>query len=280
MTNVHVIKNSSFIVVVPYGGLSENPIYYLATIEKILPDKDLALLRIEERMSNFLEIDKSCKIKVASDAHAVGHPEGNYWSYTKGYISQIRDDFEWAYSDDSTFKAQVIQTQTPINPGNSGGPLVNSDAKLIGINSFGDSKSQGINFALSCNEIVNLVNAGYVFDGWNKTKNDDKSEEVNNELSCYDSNDDGYEESCYFDQNNNGTFDGMIYHENTDDIPDLIYFDLDENDYAETIIVLANSTSEVDYDIYSYDNDQDGKYDEVGYDYDLDNEVDKVVPYT
>jgi hypothetical protein len=72
----------------------------------------------------------------------------------------------------------------------------------------------------------------------------------------------------------------MIYHENTDDIPDLIYFDLDENDYAETIIVLANSTSEVDYDIYYYDNDQDGKYDEVGYEYDLDNEVDKVVPYT
>ena len=107
--------------------------YYLGSIDKILPKKDLALLKIEERFSNYLEIDKSCDVKVASDAHAVGHPEGNYWSYTKGYISQIRKNFEWSYSENLSFKADVIQPQTPINPGNSGGPLVNLNSKLIGI---------------------------------------------------------------------------------------------------------------------------------------------------
>ncbi len=280
VTNVHVIQNATYVVVVPYGGLTENPIYYLASIDKILPKKDLALLKIEERFSNYLEIDKSCDVKVASDAHAVGHPEGNYWSYTKGYISQIRKNFEWSYSENLSFKAEVIQTQTPINPGNSGGPLVNSNSKLIGINSFGDSKSQGINFALSCNEIINLIEAGNNFDGWEKTGNNNQDSETNDELTCYDQDSDGYEESCYFDFNNNGSFDGMLYHENQDGVPDIVYYDLDENDYAETVVVLANETSEVDYDVYYFDNDQDGNWDEVGYDYNLDQEIDKITKYS
>ena len=54
--------------------------------------------------------------QVGADVHAIGHPQGQTWTYTKGLISQVRPDYQWG-----PHKADVIQTQTPINPGNSGG---------------------------------------------------------------------------------------------------------------------------------------------------------------
>jgi hypothetical protein len=43
----------------------------------------------------------------------------------------------------------VIQTQTPINPGNSGGPLLDDKGRLVGINSFGHTEGQGLNYAVA-----------------------------------------------------------------------------------------------------------------------------------
>ncbi len=280
VTNVHVINNATYILVVPYGGLEDinKPVYYLATIEKIIPDKDLALLKINEVLQNPLEIDKTCNIKIASDAHAVGHPEGNFWSYTKGYISQVRDNYVWNYSDNQEFQAQVIQTQTPINPGNSGGPLVNSESKLIGINSFGFPEAPGINFAVSCNEIINLIESGYSFNGWEDISKNEKRNNDDLSSKCIDEDKNGYEEACYVDRDNNGKFDLMLYDENQDNEIDAIYYDEDENEIAETILILANSTSDLDYDVYYHDSDQDGNYDDIMYDYDLDGEIDKVSP--
>ena len=53
--------------------------------------------------------------------------------------------------------ADVIQTQTPINPGNSGGPLLDDDGKLIGINSFVNSSAQGLNYAVSVDEVTRVM---------------------------------------------------------------------------------------------------------------------------
>jgi S1-C subfamily serine protease len=50
-------------------------------------------------------------------------------------------------------RATVIQTQTPINPGNSGGPLLSDNGRMIGVNSFGDPKAQGLNFAVSVSDV-------------------------------------------------------------------------------------------------------------------------------
>jgi S1-C subfamily serine protease len=55
---------------------------------------------------------------VGADVRAIGHPEGESWSFTKGVISQYRIGFEWGAKNDK-HKADVIQTQTPINPGNA-----------------------------------------------------------------------------------------------------------------------------------------------------------------
>ncbi len=51
----------------------------------------------------------------------------------------------------------MIQTQTPINPGNSGGPLLDDEGELIGINSFVDSSAQGLNYAVSVDEVTRVM---------------------------------------------------------------------------------------------------------------------------
>ena len=47
--------------------------------------------------------------------------------------------------------------QTPINPGNSGGPLLNNFGNVVGINTFMDTESQGITYAVTVTEIIKFL---------------------------------------------------------------------------------------------------------------------------
>ncbi len=66
----------------------------------------------------------------------------------------------------------VIQTDAAINPGNSGGPLLDSEGKVIGINTaiIGSSGSVGIGFAVPSNTALrilpDLLEYGYVRRPW------------------------------------------------------------------------------------------------------------------
>jgi hypothetical protein len=85
---------------------------------------------------------------IGADVSAIGHPEDQAWTFTKGIVSQYRIGFEWL-----DHKADVIQTQTPINPGNSGGPLLSETGSLIGVNAFKKSDSENLNFSVSVDEV-------------------------------------------------------------------------------------------------------------------------------
>lgn len=122
--------------------------------------RDLALVRVENIPEHVAELPVASMnaLEVGEDVHAIGHPAGLVWTYTRGIVSQIRDDFEWTYEGGSRHRATVIQTQTPINPGNSGGPLIVGDGEVIGINSFGAGGGmQGLNQAVAANEITDFL---------------------------------------------------------------------------------------------------------------------------
>ena len=68
-------------------------------------------------------------------------------------VSQIRANYEWKTEEGITHRANIIQTQTPINPGNSGGPLLDENARLVGINSFRHRSGEGLNYAVSVDTI-------------------------------------------------------------------------------------------------------------------------------
>src|SRR5438445_4308885 len=154
LTNWHVVGDDTKPVVVlkPKDSAElKKELAFLATVIKVDEVADLALLKIVNPPPtlSFLPLGAASSLNVGQDVHAIGHPQGEVWTYTRGIISQIRANYEWKTEEGITHRANIIQTQTPINPGNSGGTLLNDNARVVGINSFRHRRGEGLNYAVS-----------------------------------------------------------------------------------------------------------------------------------
>ena len=161
ITNFHVISEKSKINLM-YAPKRNLDVDSAPMVNSLIvasdPDKDLSIL-VAPAKPDYVQgvvIADLDSISIGDDVEAIGHPSGELWSYTRGYISQIRKNYEWNYSEEKSLKADVLQTQTPINPGNSGGPLFNKNAQLVGINAFGNPESQGLNYSLHISNLFKL----------------------------------------------------------------------------------------------------------------------------
>lgn len=161
LTNNHVVEgNENLEAILSYQYNLDGYEEYVHSIEIIKQDKvkDLALIKINKPRTALKPIKISRKVPtIGSQVHAIGHPDLEVWTYTTGYISQIRDEYEWSYKDEFEHMANVYQTQTPIAEGNSGGPLLNNHGNLVGINTFGDSENDFQNFSVTVDEIVKFL---------------------------------------------------------------------------------------------------------------------------
>ena len=161
LTNWHVVNGYDRVAVFfkPEKGIElEEKLLYSAKVIKVDQVTDLALLKIENPPINLptLKLGNIDNLEVGQDVHAIGHPGENFWTYTKGIVSQIRPNYEWAYDTMTKHTSKVIQTQTPINPGSSGSPLLNDNFEVIGINSF-IREGEGLNFAVSVDVIKEFL---------------------------------------------------------------------------------------------------------------------------
>ena len=161
LTNNHVVENNENLeAILSYQYKLDRYEEYVHSIEIIKQDKvkDLALIKINNPRTALRPINISRKVPaIGSQVHAIGHPDLEVWSYTTGYISQIRDEYEWSYEDEFEHMADVYQTQTPVAEGNSGGPLLNNHGNLVGINTFGDSENDFQNFSVTVDEIIKFL---------------------------------------------------------------------------------------------------------------------------
>jgi S1-C subfamily serine protease len=140
----------------PLGKADGQP----AKVLKIDETADLALLKVEKTPADVhpLPLGDSSQLQVGADVHAIGHPEGETWTYTRGVVSQVRRAYEWTLDEDKLpHEATVIQTQTPINPGNSGGPLLDGRGALIGVNTLVTRGAEGVNFAVSVEDVKSFL---------------------------------------------------------------------------------------------------------------------------
>jgi Do/DeqQ family serine protease len=153
VTNFHVIEGMTDVKV----ALSDKR-EFEATI--VLRDQrtDLAVIKLKSG-SNFpvMELGDSDAIEVGDMVLAMGNPFGVGQTVTQGIVSAVART-QIGVSDYGFF----IQTDAAINPGNSGGPLVDMNARMIGINSAIYSKSGGsvgIGFAVPVNTVKTVVGA-------------------------------------------------------------------------------------------------------------------------
>ena len=115
---------------------------------------DLAVLKIDKTGLTAAEFANSDEATVGEFAMAVGSPLGLDTTVTTGIISAVNREVE---ADGTTYVC--IQTDAAINSGNSGGALVNSDGKVIGINTLKLSGSgvEGIGFAIPINSTTDVI---------------------------------------------------------------------------------------------------------------------------
>jgi len=276
LTNWHVVKNYPKVAIFfkPEKGTDlEKEKAFIAKVVKVDEISDLALLKIEHPSAELpvIKLGSMQDVEVAQEVHAIGHPGGEIWTYTKGTISQIRPNYEWTYDNIITHKTRVIQTQTPINPGNSGGPLLNDNAELIGINSF-VKRGEGLNFAVSVDVIKEFVKSKES----RIAKRASMPEPSKNEKYFeYDTDKDGVVDTIGIDSDGNGKVDAYLIDKNQDGELDYMAVDENENGKPEALAFDTNKNEKLD--TWTYDYDEDGTVDLYGYDYDEDGEIDEYV---
>ncbi|MFA5676409.1 MAG: trypsin-like peptidase domain-containing protein [Christensenellales bacterium] len=125
VTNYHVISEGDYIDVTLYEGT-----VYRAKLIGFDSDSDLAVIKIEAQGLTAAPLGDSDALEVGEKVIAIGNPLGeNAGSVTSGIISGLNREL-------TGFSLKYIQTDAAFNPGNSGGPLVDMNARVIGINTL------------------------------------------------------------------------------------------------------------------------------------------------
>ena len=264
---------------------------YSAKLIKVNKTKDLALLEVEGLPLKIRPVNygKFEKVKPGENVFAMGHPHGHLWTFSPGFVGQVRPNYDWRYKG-SRHKANVIQTDASINPGNSGGPLFNKRKELIGVNTFTD-KGEGLNFAIAVDDVIDFISekpkplknkkSKYIQkkekgNTWIKKKkkkiSDNESIDLSNAKEI-DLNANGKIDAWGIDKNNNGIYELAYYDQNEDGTVDVYAIDKNEDNNFEIILIDTNNNGNPDE--AEIDNNEDGKADVIAYDFNEDGEWDK-----
>jgi Do/DeqQ family serine protease len=151
VTNNHVIEGMTEIKVVLADRRE-----FSAKVLLTDPQTDLAVLRIAAgEPLPYLEFANSDAAEVGDIVLAIGNPFGVGQTVTNGIISALARTAV-SISDYQFF----IQTDAAINPGNSGGALIDTDGKLLGVNTAIYSRSggsNGIGFAIPSRLVQQVI---------------------------------------------------------------------------------------------------------------------------
>jgi S1-C subfamily serine protease len=123
------------------------------------PFADVALLKVEPEgfALHPLELGNDSELEVGEPVAAIGSPFGEQRSLSVGVVSAT----DRAVKSLTQFEIEgAIQTDASINPGNSGGPLLEEEAKVVGINQQIETNSganDGVGFAVPITAIEHSV---------------------------------------------------------------------------------------------------------------------------
>jgi len=161
VTNNHVISSAATSGVITVELLNGDTIPAQIVGRDIA--YDLAVLKVNRGNLPIVTVGDSSKISVGESVVAIGSPLGLASTVTSGIVSALNRPVT-AGSLGSESYVNAIQTDAAINPGNSGGALLDSQGRIIGVNSAiatlssgGTSGSIGLGFAIPINEAKRVV---------------------------------------------------------------------------------------------------------------------------
>lgn len=149
VTNHHVIAHSGKNVQITTAGRTID-----ATVLGSDEGTDLAVLRSDRVNVTPLSVRKS-QVSLGEPCYAFGAPLGTFPdSMTSGIVSGLERRLANRLG---TSIEDVLQTDAAINPGNSGGPLVDVDAKVIGVNTAIRADADNMGFAVPAATVISIV---------------------------------------------------------------------------------------------------------------------------
>lgn len=161
ITNNHVIESAATSGTIKVEFTNGDQVN--ATIVGRDPMYDLAVLAIKTGNLPTIAIGDSSKVSVGDPVLAIGSPLGLASTVTSGIISALNRPVTTGDEGSQSY-VNAIQTDAAINPGNSGGALVDSQGRIIGVNSAiatlssgGTSGSIGLGFSIPINEAKRVI---------------------------------------------------------------------------------------------------------------------------
>ncbi len=167
ITNYHVIEDARSVEVTFFDGTR-----YKAEVVGLDAGDDLAVLKVKAPSAKLrpVQMGDSSGLKVGQKVLAIGNPFGLESTLTVGIVSSLGRTMRAA---NGKLIRGIIQTDAAINPGNSGGPLLDSEGRMIGVNTAIFSPvegSIGIGFTIPVNTVKKLLpqllDKGYVSRAW------------------------------------------------------------------------------------------------------------------
>ena len=156
VTNVHVIADASTITI----SLADGSSYEGRVVGKDSAS-DIAVLKFEPASGvelKTISFGDSENLKVGQKVIAIGNPFALERTMTAGIISGLGRPIQ---ESENVIIRNMIQTDAAINPGNSGGPLLDSQGRMIGINTIiysSSGSSSGVGFAVPVSTARRVVN--------------------------------------------------------------------------------------------------------------------------
>ncbi|WP_309730211.1 HhoA/HhoB/HtrA family serine endopeptidase [Chamaesiphon sp. OTE_75_metabat_556] len=146
LTNAHVVDRADKVTVILKDGRSLE-----GKVQGVDPVTDLAVIKVQGAKNlPTAQLGDSDIVKVGDWAIAVGNPFGLDNTVTLGIVSTLKRASSTVGMTDK--RLDFIQTDAAINPGNSGGPLLDSQGRVIGINTAIRADAMGIGFAIPINK--------------------------------------------------------------------------------------------------------------------------------
>ncbi len=158
VTNNHVVQNADELTVT-----LANKKTYKAKLIGTDAAYDLAVIKIEAAGLPYLIYGNSDEVKIGQWVLAIGYPLNLETTVTAGIVSAKARSLGLnrdKTGNPNTGVESFIQTDAAVNMGNSGGALINTDGKLIGVNSAIASPTgyySGYSYAIPVNIVKKVV---------------------------------------------------------------------------------------------------------------------------
>jgi len=165
----YILTNNHVVVDAAASGTIDvelnNGDIYPAKIVGRNSEYDLAVISIKKGNLTEIPLGDSSSISIGDPVIAFGSPLGLSGTVTSGIVSALNRPVTTGSVNAESYM-DAIQTDAAINPGNSGGPLVDSQGRIIGVNSaiatLGATATStgniGLGFSIPFNQAKRIAN--------------------------------------------------------------------------------------------------------------------------